>query len=186
MAPAETTSSEQRIADAVLALLRTKGPKAVTIEGVASRTGMARTTIYRRYRDRDEMLTAVMEPIAQPTPPAPRSDPEQVLRWVVEQCRGSVDHGIGLGGMAALVTDQEPWFTDLMRTLLVRHRRNLTETIRRRQSLDEVPADLDVETFLDCIVGAYVAEQARSGQVADDWPDRITRTLLPTFTMKVT
>ncbi|MCD2142071.1 TetR family transcriptional regulator [Rhodococcus pyridinivorans] len=33
-----------------------EGPKAVTIEAVANVAGMARTTIYRRYRDRSEML----------------------------------------------------------------------------------------------------------------------------------
>ncbi|WP_254707578.1 TetR/AcrR family transcriptional regulator [Rhodococcus pyridinivorans] len=52
----DDTSPEQRIADTVLLLLRTKGPKAVTIEAVANVAGMARTTIYRRYRDRSEML----------------------------------------------------------------------------------------------------------------------------------
>ncbi|BDB59164.1 MULTISPECIES: TetR/AcrR family transcriptional regulator [Rhodococcus] len=181
MDAATTPSPEQRIADTVLLLLRTKGPKAVTIEAVANVAGMARTTIYRRYRDRSEMLKAVMEPLTRPAPPEPEATAEELLRWVVEQSRLSVDEGIGLGGLAALVTEQEPWFTELMRSLLMRHRQMLAEAIRRHCDDGTVCADLDVETFLDCVVGAYFAEQARRGEVDEDWPARITRTLLPTF-----
>lgn len=177
----QEASPEQRIATAVLDLLRSKGPKAVTIEAVATHTGMARTTIYRRYRDRDEMLTAVMSPITQPSPPAPDAAPARVLRWVVEQSLSSIEDGIGFGGMAALVTEDEPWFTDLMRSLLVQHRGTLTDVLHQHISTGNVRADLDVETFLDCIVGAYFVERARSGEVRRDWVERVVRTQLPTF-----
>nr|WP_271213721.1 TetR/AcrR family transcriptional regulator [Rhodococcus wratislaviensis]GLK40936.1 hypothetical protein GCM10017611_78110 [Rhodococcus wratislaviensis] len=177
----QQASPEQRIASAVLDLLRSRGPKAVTIEAVATRTGMARTTIYRRYRDRNEMLTAAMAPITQPTPPGPDVPPSQVLRWVVEQSLGSIEDGIGFGGMAALVTEDEPWFTELMRSLLVQHRSTLAHVLHRHITAGQIRGDLDAETFLDCIVGAYVAERARSGAVESDWIDRVIRTLLPAF-----
>lgn len=176
-----TATPEERIAAAVLELLRRKGPRAVTIEAVAAHTGMARTTIYRRYRDRDEMLTAVMEPIAQPSPPAPDATAQQVLTWLTEQSLRSVDGGVGFGGLAALVTDADPAFTDLIRSVLVRHRRTLTEVVRRHIARGTVRTDLDVETFLDCIVGAYFAERARSGGIAADWNERVAQTLLPAF-----
>ncbi|WP_051033715.1 TetR/AcrR family transcriptional regulator [Rhodococcus sp. JVH1] len=174
-------SPEQRIAGAVVDLLRSRGPRAVTIEAVATRTGMARTTIYRRYRDRDEMLTAAMAPITQPTPPGPDVPPIQVLRWVVEQSRRAVEGGIGFGGMAALVMEDEPWFTELMRSLLVQHRSSLAQVLQQRIAAGQIREDLEVETFLDCIVGAYVAERARSGQVEPDWADRVTHSLFPAF-----
>jgi AcrR family transcriptional regulator len=44
----------------VLALLREGGPAAVTMEGVATHAGVAKTSIYRRYRNRGELLTAVL------------------------------------------------------------------------------------------------------------------------------
>ncbi|UQB73392.1 TetR/AcrR family transcriptional regulator [Rhodococcus ruber] len=176
-----TATPEERIADAVLELLRRKGPKAVTIEAVAAHTGMARTTIYRRYRDRDEMLTAVMEPIAQPSPPDPDATAHEVLMWLAEQSLRSVDGGVGFGGLAALVTDADPAFTGLIRSVLVRHRSTLTEVVRHHISRGIVRADLDVETFLDCIVGAYCAERARSGDIDADWNERVALTLLPAF-----
>jgi len=181
MPRSQEASPEQRIASAVLDLLRSRGPKAVTIEAVATRTGMARTTIYRRYRDRDEMLTAAMAPITQPTPPGPDVPTTQVLRWVVEQSLGSIKDGIGFGGMAALVTEDEPWFTELMRSLLVQHRNTLAHVLHQHITAGQIRGDLDAETFLDCIVGAYFTERARSGKVESDWIDRVIRTLLPAF-----
>ena len=42
---------DERITAAALDLLRTKGPKAVTVEAVAARAGVTKTTIYRRYEE---------------------------------------------------------------------------------------------------------------------------------------
>lgn len=50
--------------DAALALLAEGGPGAVTIEAVAARAGVARTTVYRRWRGRDELLAAALDDLA--------------------------------------------------------------------------------------------------------------------------
>ena len=47
---AQRPSRDERITAAALDLLRTQGPAAVTVEAVAARSGVAKTTIYRRYR----------------------------------------------------------------------------------------------------------------------------------------
>jgi len=172
---------DERITAATLELLRTRGPKAVTIEAVAARTGMARTTIYRRYRDRNEMLAAAMEPIAESSSPAPPSTDAQALAWLVEQSLRSVDDGIGFGGLAALVTDADPASTDLIRSILARHRAALGRAVEHDIEIGHGRRDLDVDTFLDCIIGAYFAEHARSGAVEPGWADRVVRTLLPSF-----
>ncbi|MGW0043251.1 TetR/AcrR family transcriptional regulator [Rhodococcus sp. NPDC003348] len=172
---------EQRIADAVLDLLRLKGPRAVTIEGVATRTGMARTTIYRRYRDRDEMLTAALAPIAQPVPPAADATARDVLVWLTEQSLRSIDSGIGFGGLAALVTDEDPSFTHVIRAILVRHRGSLAGVVREHIARGTVRADLDADTFMDSVVGAYVAHRARGAEDEAGIVDRVVDTLLPAF-----
>lgn len=174
-------STERRIAEGALALLRSKGPTAVTIEAVSTLTGMARTTIYRRYKDRNEMLAAAVEPITEPDAPAPSSDSAALLLWLVEQSLRSVDPGIGLGGIAALLTDADPEFTELIRSVLLRHRASLAQVVRERMDSGDVRADLEVEVFLDSIIGAYFAEQARTGAVADDWAEGVARTLLAAF-----
>jgi AcrR family transcriptional regulator len=48
--------TEQVIFDATLALMHELGPSAVTIERVAERSGVARSTIYRRWTDVDRLF----------------------------------------------------------------------------------------------------------------------------------
>src|ERR1051325_9819002 len=55
---AQRRGVEEGIFDATLTLLRAKGPRSVTVEAVAARSGIAKTTIYRRHRDRRDMLSA--------------------------------------------------------------------------------------------------------------------------------
>jgi len=172
---------DERITAAVLELLRTKGPKAVTVEAVAAHAGMARTTIYRRFRDRNDMLAAVIAPIAEPTTPAPGTSDVEALTWLVEQSLRSVDEGIGFGGLAALVTDSDPGSTDSIRQILARHRAALSAAVEHYIEGGHGRPDLDIETFLDCVIGAYFAERARSGRVAPGWSSRVVRTLLPAF-----
>ena len=49
---------DQRLESAVLALLHDGGPSIVTVEAVANKAGVAKTSIYRRYANRGELLTA--------------------------------------------------------------------------------------------------------------------------------
>ncbi len=51
-----SAESDQRIHAAALRLLHDDGPGAVTVEAVTASSGVAKTTIYRRYADRDALL----------------------------------------------------------------------------------------------------------------------------------
>lgn len=53
-------TTEQSILDATRELLAEGGVPKLTVEGVAARAGVAKTTIYRRYRSRDELALAVL------------------------------------------------------------------------------------------------------------------------------
>jgi len=52
--------TEKAILDAARELLAENGVRALTVEGVASRSGVAKTTIYRRWRGKDELALAVL------------------------------------------------------------------------------------------------------------------------------
>src|SRR3954453_19417819 len=91
------------IADATLALLRTKGPRSVTVEAVAARSGIAKTTIYRRHRDRRDMLSAALSRVTTPKSLAAQADAPDRLRWLIREAVNIVDVGIGYGGLAALL-----------------------------------------------------------------------------------
>lgn len=60
--------TEQAILEATAELIRDVGPAAVTIELVAERSEVARSTIYRRWSDLDELLLDACAPITRFTP----------------------------------------------------------------------------------------------------------------------
>ena len=53
-------SKHAAIIDATRELLAEGGVKGLTVEGVATRAGVAKTTIYRRWRSKDELALAVL------------------------------------------------------------------------------------------------------------------------------
>ena len=55
-----SSATEQAILQATRELLVESGVHGLTVEGVAARAGVAKTTIYRRWRDKDELALAVV------------------------------------------------------------------------------------------------------------------------------
>jgi AcrR family transcriptional regulator len=63
--PGRRARSDHAILQAARELLAEGGVRGLTIEGVAARSGAAKTTIYRRWRDKDELaLAAVWDDLA--------------------------------------------------------------------------------------------------------------------------
>lgn len=53
-------ATDQKILDATRELLVERGVQRLTVEGVAARSGVAKTTIYRRYRSKYDLALAVL------------------------------------------------------------------------------------------------------------------------------
>jgi AcrR family transcriptional regulator len=170
---AQRRDVDDGIADATLTLLRTKGPRSVTVEAVTTRSGIAKTTIYRRHRDRRDMLSAALARVTTPEPLAAQADPADQLRWLIKEAVKTIDVGIGFGGVAAMITDEDPDFTKLFRRILAKQRRELESVIDAGKADGSFRGDVDAATLVDAIVGAHIAERARTGRVATGWEARL-------------
>src|SRR5262245_65130938 len=72
--------SEKAILEAAQELIAEVGVSGLTIEGVAARSGVAKTTIYRRWRDKDELALAILvERTATVSPPRDVGDTRKEL-----------------------------------------------------------------------------------------------------------
>ena len=69
-------------------LLVEGGPYAVTIDAIVARSGVAKSTIYRHWQSRDEVLLSVIESCA---PQLPEPDPDADVVDVA--ARGRARHG---------------------------------------------------------------------------------------------
>ncbi|MFJ8814635.1 MULTISPECIES: TetR/AcrR family transcriptional regulator [Amycolatopsis] len=92
--------SRSAILSAAVALLSEGGVRAVTIEAVTSRSGVARSTLYRHFPNNTELLAAAFRELLPPLdPPAGGTPRERLLRLVRAQA-GQIE---GAPAMAALV-----------------------------------------------------------------------------------
>ena len=58
-----SSASHQKILKAALQLLAEVGFEAMSIEAIATRAGVGKTTIYRRYSSKDELVADAIESI---------------------------------------------------------------------------------------------------------------------------
>jgi AcrR family transcriptional regulator len=172
-------STDQRIIQAALELLRAKGPVAVNIDSVAARSGVARTTIYRRYRSRDELMDATMEHLIDPAPLAPDLPVREKLRWVLERISDILENRLGPGGTAAVIANTDPAFTAALRARLATRMAALIGLVNLDIAAARLRADVDADTLLSLLIGAYLAEVLRFGSARAGWTDRTLDFLTP-------
>lgn len=79
-------------------------------------------------------------------------------------------------GSARVGSGSEPSHTSrrsaVCRRILVDQREQLSAAIDAGKTDGSMRADVDGPTLIDAIVGAYLAEHARSENVAGDWEER--------------
>lgn len=172
---------EDRIFSAALGLLRSRGPLAVSIESVAAASGVAKTTIYRRYENRESLLTAAITSAAT-TVDYPIGVPAQdSLRWVLRHARDTIEDVVGRGTVAAVIMNEDQQFTQLLLGMIRETSRPLREDLRRRAVAGEVKADLDVELAMSILLGVVVAEVIRGRPTDDEWVESVLALLWPAF-----
>jgi AcrR family transcriptional regulator len=180
--------ADRAILEATLELIAELGLYEFRTEDVAARAGVGKGAIYRRYRSKDELVTAavavlVNEEIAVPDTGSTRADLLILLREAVALYRGSLAGRLMpklVGAMA-----QKP---DLARAVrdgfLAGRRRALGEVLRRGVERGDLRAGLDVELALDVLGGPLFYRLLVTGgpldeQLAEGVADLILRGFAP-------
>jgi AcrR family transcriptional regulator len=167
-----STEVDARLINAALELLRQGGPTAVSVEAIAARSGAAKTTIYRRYRDRDDLLRAAIGSAVTPPDQPPVEDIRGRLTWALGQVHAILGEVLGRGGVAALLDDREPACTTLVRDLLTPYTTALAGLIEDDTAAGRLRSDLDADAAVSLMLGSYLGELLRHGTVGADWIPR--------------
>jgi AcrR family transcriptional regulator len=159
------------ILDATRALLEAGGYEAVTMEGVAARAGVGKTTVYRRYANRAELvIDAVVDVLAAAVPGEDRGSLRADLEAVVEGLTGSLGAPVLTGVLLRLLTEalHDP---DTRRAIeermLARRREVVAALLARATARGELPRPVDPDTVMDLVAGPLLQRLARGGQVDD-------------------
>lgn len=172
---------DERIFSSALEILRNRGPLAVSVESVAAASGVAKTTIYRRYENRESLLTAAITSAATTIDFPDDLPARETMRWVLLHARDMIENVIGRGTVAAVMMNEDPRFTELLLGMIRTATRPLREDLRARAQDSEINRDLDIELVMSILLGVVVAELIRGRPTGDEWVDSVLGLLWPAF-----
>ncbi len=179
--PSRGPAVDERIYAGALEILRNRGPLAVSVEAVAAASGVAKTTIYRRYENRESLLRAVVTSAATAVEVPAELSAQDTLRWVLRHARDTIEQVVGRGTVAAVLTNEDPQFTELLLGMIRTSTRPLRENLRERARTGEIRADVDIELAMSMLLGVVVAELIRGRPTDEDWVDSVLALLWPVF-----
>ena len=159
-------------------LLREQGYDRLTMDAVAREAGVARTTVYRRYRDKADLISAAIETLGAPVRRSASGDAHADLVAHLESVRRN--YGVSLAGTLLMEEPYNPRLLQLFRERMVAPQRKiLAETIQDGIHNGQIRADVDIERILDLLLGAFLAAVFARGRPGPEWPEQIVSALWP-------
>jgi len=148
-----SSASHRAILDATLDLLGEVGFHRLSIEGIAARAGVGKTTIYRRWSTKEQVVVEALRGL-QPRFVLP--DTGDLWRDVNTLIAESFDDQPAGKHLIGLLSDgARPEFRELYWTHFVAPRRRLMlERLERARERGELRDDVDLEVLIDLVSGA--------------------------------
>ncbi len=160
-------ATEDAIIDAALGLLDEQCYSEITIEKIASRAGVGKPTIYRRWRTKaDVVLHAYAIRAANRTPPyVPSEDVFHDLQTSLERLFAVTIHPVNNRAIRCFIAESQ-YDEDFRRkfydTFLAKRREAISVILRHGQAMGQIRADLDLVVACDLIYGAFSARLIHS------------------------
>jgi AcrR family transcriptional regulator len=165
--------ASRAIIEAAIRQLDDVGYAAISMESVASEAGVARATIYRRYRDKADLITSAIAEHAAEVPTRPSGDPKADL------CRFLVDFdrrfgASGMGVLGALMTNRDDrQALELHRERVIAPRlaygRRLLEQARAN---GELRPDADLDLAFQMLSGSVFHRRVAGVDSNPGWAER--------------
>lgn len=162
--------------------LAERGYAGMSMEGVAAAAGTTAPSLRRRFHGKLDLAVAAINAMQTvPLPPAtsaPRADALVVLENL--QVNLAKRNGMAMLGTLLAEERRNP-------ELLESFRRRIDEPAaeRLRQALaqgvraGQLQPDLDLETAVSLLIGSLYSRYLRSGQIPDDWAERVLGVIWP-------
>jgi AcrR family transcriptional regulator len=165
--------ASRAITEAALRQLADLGYAKVSMESVATEAGVARATIYRRYRDKADLVTAAIATNGGDLPTRPSDDPRQdLVRFLTQFDARFAEHCLEvLGGL--LGAREEPHALALHRQRVIEPRTGYARSLLvRAQELGQLDPDADVDLALQMLVGVVFARRVNGIPSERGWAER--------------
>jgi AcrR family transcriptional regulator len=149
-------------------ILAEGGVHGLTIEGVAQRSGVAKTTIYRRWRSKEDLaLAALLEVIREEPPARHLGSTQTALRAYLEQLIKNVNsrlYGRILRGLISEMAVDRELAKGFREQVLVRRTTAIRGLLQWGIDRGELRSNLDLEIAIDLLLGPIYYRLLMSGE----------------------
>ena len=157
-----------------------RGYAGMSIAGIAEGAQVGRPTVYRRYRDKADVVAAAIGFM-----PAPAAVPDtgsalRDMRALLEGAARSID--LSLVGTLLVEEHRHPELMERFRERTLRpYARLVTEALERGQRRGEVRGDLEPVLAAEVALGAFLHHHLLHGRPTADWAEEVLGLLWPCF-----
>jgi AcrR family transcriptional regulator len=146
--------AHRAILAAVIELLPEHGLKGLTIEAVAARAGVGKTTIYRHWETRNDLIVEALQQLPPPGPPPDTESLAGDLEAIVTLQRDRLEASTLPRTMPRVLADasEDPdLLEEIVRTVVLPTRAILEECLERAVVRGELREDVDRESLVDVL-----------------------------------
>lgn len=148
---------DEDITAAALELLSAEGFDRFSVEAVAARAGVAKTTVYRRFPTRNDLIVGALVRLNDELPPPPAPGPvRERLIGVLNGIRHRTTESVRGRILMQVVSEglRDPALADLVHQRVLAPRRQvLRDVITDGIASGELRADVEVDTVVPLLVG---------------------------------
>jgi AcrR family transcriptional regulator len=170
------------ILDAAGRLLGELGYARMSLESVAAAAGTTVPSLRRRYRDKAELVAAVIGSLRVEEPPASGASPRGHALEILQNFHGNLRAVPALAILGSLLAEERrhPELLQVFTTQLVEPRRALLESaLTAGVAAGELPDSADVEALSSMLIGSFYGRYVTVAGIPDDWPARILEVVWP-------
>jgi AcrR family transcriptional regulator len=158
-----------------------RGAQGITVEEIARRTGIAKTTIYRHWRSREELIMAILEQTAVGLPDVHTDDPIGDIRSMLLSLWTNLvlpTSRVGLAGMIT-ATAGDPQLASQHRDFLTTRAAPLLDAVTRAIDTGVVEAAEAPQTLTDLLSSPIIVRALIRGDAPERrYVDRVMKAVL--------
>jgi AcrR family transcriptional regulator len=168
------------ILDTAWRLLLEEGYARMSIARVAEEARVGRPAIYRRYRDKAELVAAVLADKQSRTQPIDTGSARGDLIAHLEFARRRF--AVELAGTMIVEGRKHPELLEGFRRGMLQPRLGeIVAALERGKERGEIRVDLDSEVAVHALMGAFMYYRIAEGQPKKGWSEHVVDTLWPAF-----
>lgn len=161
-------------------LLTEQGYARMSIAGIADEAGVGRPAIYRRYRDKAEVVLAAIDYMRGQAQAPDTGSARDDLVMHLDFARRRFD--MTLAGTLLVEEHGHPELLEQFRRRMILPRNDqIADALERGKARGEVREDLDVKIAVHALIGAFMHQYVSTGRPGTRWAERVVDTLWPAF-----